>query len=577
MKMTQETMKSSDGVELFYRAWMPDYPPRRAIVLFHRGHEHSGRWQGTVEALCLDDFAFFAWDQRGHGRSPGDRGYAKNLSVIVKDADCFCRHISEKYSIAFEDLAVISHSVGAVIAAAWAHDFGPPIRALVLAAPAFRVKLYVPLAIPALRLKQKLVSRGVVKSYVKAGVLTHDSQQAQAYRSDPLIFRQIAVNILLDLNDTGGRLIADAGAITTPTLILSAGSDWVVTLAAQRRFFRRLGSSVKQMETYPGFYHAIFHERDRHLVTDRIKAFILEAFAKPPQNCDLLQADKGGFTRTEYDLLRGPGAWYWPLVRRGLATFGRLSRGISLGWRSGFDSGVTLDYIYENKPRGLTPVGRCIDYFYLNSIGWRGIRVRRENLRAALRDLIEQTHREARPVRILDIASGPGRYILETLRDLADIPFTAVLRDYRQENLDAAASLAAEWKISNVQFVLGDAFDRSSLADIDPRPTIAVVSGLYELFPENDGVLRSLYGLADAMESGGHLIYTCQPWHPQVEFIARALTNREGKPWIMRRRSQAEMDALIRAAGFEKISQKIDPWGIFTVSAALRLPPNPPP
>ena len=53
------------------------------------------------------------------------------------------------------------------------------------------------------------------------------------------------------------------------------------------------------------------------------------------------------------------------------------------------------------------------------------------------------------------------------------------------------------------------------------------------------------------MEDGGLLIYTNQPWHPQVEFIARVLTNREGNPWIMRRRSQAEMDALVRAAGFD--------------------------
>lgn len=38
----------------------------------------------------------------------------------------------------------------------------------------------------------------------------------------------------------------------------------------------------------------------------------------------------------------------------------------------------------------------------------------------------------------------------------------------------------------------------------------------------------------------------------------------------MRRRSQAEMDELVRQAGFEKIAQRIDPWGIFTVSLARR-------
>src|SRR5262249_15864222 len=99
----------------------------------------------------------------------------------------------------------------------------------------------------------------------------------------------------------------------------------------------------------------------------------------------------------------------------------------------------------------------------------------------------------------------------------------------------------------------------------------------YELVGDNDAVLGSLRGLADVVEPGGYLLYTNQPWHPQVEFIARTLTNREGRPWVMRRRTQAEMDALVRAAGFEKVAQEADPWGIFTVSAAPRVGPRPPP
>ena len=185
--------------------------------------------------------------------------------------------------------------------------------------------------------------------------------------------------------------------------------------------------------------------------------------------------------------------------------------------------------------------------------------------------LIEQTHAAGRPVRLLDIASGPGRYVLETIHKLDTISISAVLSDYKQENLDAAARLRDELGLTKVTLAHGDAFDRAGLAAITPRPTIAIASGLYELFPDNGPVVRSLRGLADAVEPGGHLIYTNQPWHPQVEFIARVLANREGQPWIMRRRTQAEMDELVRNAGFEKISQEIDPCGIFTVSAARRI------
>jgi alpha-beta hydrolase superfamily lysophospholipase/SAM-dependent methyltransferase len=571
MQAAEETMVSWDGAELFYRAWIPAQAKEKALLLFHRGHEHSGRWSEVVEMLGLRDVAVFAWDARGHGRSPGERGSAENFGTMVKDVDAFVRHIADRHGFALENIIVLAHSVGAVSVAAWVHDYAPPIRAMILATPAFRVRLYVPLAIPSLRLKQKFLGPSFVKSYVKAKMLTHDPVQAALYDADPLIFRQIAVNVLIDLHDAGTRLLADAGAINLPTLMLSAGRDWVVSLEAQREFFNGISSPVKRMHAFPAAYHAIFHEKERAQVVERAREFIVERFAEEPVAPSLLNADKYGHTWEEYERLKLRGGPQFAVVRAGLKTGGRLSKGIDLGWRSGFDSGLSLDYVYENKAQGATRLGRFIDQGYLNSIGWRGIRQRKKNLEKLLRNVIEKTHAEGRPVRIVDIAAGGGRYVLDTLRALPEIPMRALLRDYKQENVDAATRLAQDFGLTNVTVVFGDAFDRASLAAIEPRPTIGIVSGLFELFPSNTGVLTSLRGLADALEPGGHLVYTNQPWHPQVEFIARVLRNREGEPWIMRRRTTAEMDELVRTAGFEKVTMEVDEWGIFTVSIARRV------
>lgn len=568
--VSEHTLTTWDGVTLFYRAWRPPAPANGAVLLFHRGHEHSGRWQDAVEALALEDIAIFALDARGHGRSPGARGAAEDLSVLVKDVDAFARHVSAHHGVPLERTVVMAHSVGAVIAAAWIHDYAPPVRGLILGTPAFRVKLYVPLAVPLLRLRQALLGRGQVKSYVTPRMLTHDADQAERYRRDPLVFREIAVNILLGLHDTSTRLLRDAGAIQVPTLLLGAGADWVVQLAAQRTFFEGLASPIKAMHVYPGFYHAIFHERDRHLPIAKAREFIVERLQEPAPRVSLLGADARGPSCDAYRRLQAPGGLRFRPVRWAMQTVGRLSDGVRLGWRAGFDSGVMLDYVYENRARGLTPLGQLIDRAYLNSIGWRGIRLRRQHLERTLRETVERLHADGRPVRLLDIASGPGRYLLETIRSLAPIPIVAVLRDYRKDNLEAGRELARRLGLTDVSFVESDAFDRASLAAVRPRPTVAVVSGLYELFPENAPVLRSLRGLADAVEPGGYLLYTNQPYHPQVEFIARVLVNREGRPWIMRCRSQAEMDELVDTAGFEKIRMEIDPWGIFTVSVARR-------
>jgi alpha-beta hydrolase superfamily lysophospholipase len=571
MKMTEHSMQSWDGTQLFYRYWKPGQPTDKALLLFHRGHEHSGRWQEVVELLGFPDVGVFAWDARGHGQSPGDRGSAENLMAVIKDVDAFVSHVSKAHGIAVENMVVMAHSVGAVSVAAWVHDFAPPIRGLILATPAFRVKLYIPFAVPLLRFKQQLFGPGYVKSYVKARMLTHDQEQAVRYHADPAIFRQIAVNILLDLYDTSTRLLADAGAITTPTLMLCAGADWVVKLSAQKKFFEGLSSPIKEIETYPGLYHAIFHEKNRKEVVERARRFILERFAEKPHPVSLLGADKSGYTRREFDRLSRPGNPLYGVTRAAMKTIGRLSKGVQLGWAEGFDSGVTLDYVYANKPQGVTPLGRAIDRGYLESIGWRGIRQRKVNLQRLLTKAIHDVHAAGRSVHVVDIATGAGRYVLETLQSLPDIPATALLRDYKEANLEAARKLAAQLGLGNrLKIEHGDAFDRKSLTTLKPAPNIAIVSGLFELIPENEPVLNSLRGLADAMPAGAYLIYTNQPWHPQVEFIARVLTNREGRPWIMRRRTQAEMDELARNAGFRKMAMDLDPWGIFTVSLAVR-------
>ena len=92
MRESQERVfHSFDDTQMFYRLW--DAPGRRdrAIVLFHRGHEHSGRWQDVVDRLGLPDVPIFAWDARGHGLSPGQRGDAPDFATMVRDADAFVR------------------------------------------------------------------------------------------------------------------------------------------------------------------------------------------------------------------------------------------------------------------------------------------------------------------------------------------------------------------------------------------------------------------------------------------------------------------------------------------------------
>ncbi len=574
----EQRFAAHDGVEIFYRHWPAAGPSHGAIVVFHRGHEHSGRVAHLPDELGMPDYDFFAWDARGHGVSPGARGHAPSFGTLVRDVQTFVDHIGTQHRIGPDLIAVVAQSVGAVIAATWVHDYAPKIRALVLASPAFSVKLYVPFARQGLALLRRIRGDFDVTSYVKSKFLTHDEARRVSFDSDPLITRAISVDILLALYEASERVVADAAAITVPTQLLVSGDDFVVRREPQDTFYQRLGSTVKEQHVLPGFFHDTLGERGREQALAKVRSFLVGAFGRPVERLNRLDAHERGFTHDEATLLAtpfssySPRGMYWNATRAALRFGARFSDSLKLGQDTGFDSGSTLDFVYRNETTSRSVFGRVIDRGYLDAVGWRGIRMRKRHLEALLATAIRRLRHRGAPVRIVDIAAGHGRYVLDAVTSPDLRPDAILLRDYSEKNVQAGRALIVERGLADIaRFDRGDAFDRADLAALSPRPTIAVVSGLYELFADNERVGGSLKGLGEAIEPGGLLVYTGQPWHPQLEFIARALTShREGAAWVMRRRTQDELDQLVEAAGFKKAEQRIDEWGIFTVSLAER-------
>lgn len=571
-----------DGVNLYYRHWPAvanNAAPRRALVMFHRGHEHSGRMAHLADELDIPGFDIFAWDARGHGQSPGPRGDSPSFATSVRDVQTFTAHICKHHEVDEADIVVLAQSVGAVIVSTWVHDYAPKIRALVLASPAFQVKLYVPFARQCLAMLRAWRGNFFINSYVKPQLLTHDAGRIASYQRDPLIAKAISVNMLLGLYQAGKRVVADAEAIHVPTQLLISGADYVVRRKPQEQFFARLGSARKEKHILPGFFHDTLGERDRYKAVGRVRRFILQSFQKDSEAPCLLDADRIGPSCAEAEELASAlpplsmHNLYWRAMRTGIQVAAKVSDGVRLGVETGFDSGSTLDYVYRNCPSGSSALGRLVDRHYLKSIGWRGIRQRKRHLEELLRLGISSLREAGEPVRIVDIAAGHGRYILEAMEQVEPLPTSILLRDYSDLNVRDGDRLIREKGLDAIaRFIKADAFDQAGLAALDPKPTLAVVSGLYELFSDNHLLRSSLAGLAEAVPAGGYLLYTGQPWHPQLELIARVLTShRDGKPWVMRRRSQVEMDQLVEAAGFRKLTQRIDEWGIFSVSLAQRI------
>jgi SAM-dependent methyltransferase len=186
-----------------------------------------------------------------------------------------------------------------------------------------------------------------------------------------------------------------------------------------------------------------------------------------------------------------------------------------------------------------------------------------------LRQVIQDNFEQGVTTNLLDVACGGGRYDLEVLLDFSGGAVNALLRDYKAENVQKAQELALHLGVS-ATIEQADAFNDDDLNRVLPPPNLIVVSGLHEILPDNELIRQHFQQLYRLLEPGGTLIFTIQPYHPQLEFIARVLNSHTGKPWVMRLRPLELTEAWATDAGFQDFQVQMDNFNIFGVVKARK-------
>ena len=554
-----------DGNKIFYRKWNFE-KDKKTLIIIHRGHEHSERLNILTQDEKFLKYNIFAYDLRGHGYT---KIKSSSISMdYVRDLDSFVKHIKSKYQIKEEDIFIIANSIGGVILSAYVHDFAPNIAGIALLAPAFEIKLYILFARQLITLLTKIKKDAKVMSYVKAKVLTHDIEEQNKYNSDKLINKEINAKLLIDLDDMGKRLIEDSMAIELPTIIFSAEKDYVVKNSAQKKFFLNLSSKKREFIELENFYHGIIFEKERQKVYKMLDDFIQDVFKNQNTTLDVSPRE---FSRKEYEriaLKEYPlnEKIFYSIQKFSMRAFGFLSKGISLGLKYGFDSGISLDYIYKNQTNGKLLIGKFIDRFYLNQIGWRGVRERKKNLLSLIEEKINSLGKEN--VKILDVAGGTGNYLFDIKEKYPKVQI--LINEFKKSNIEVGEEVIKKNNWENISFVNYDCFDKETYKKINYTPNIVIISGVFELFENNKMLENTISGIAEILDKNGAVIYTGQPWHPQLKQIALVLNSHKGngKSWLMRRRSEKELDSLFEKYNLKKEKMLIDNNGIFTVSLA---------
>jgi hypothetical protein len=224
-----------------------------------------------------------------------------------------------------------------------------------------------------------------------------------------------------------------------------------------------------------------------------------------------------------------------------LTTVGRLSQGIRLGWRTGFDSGVMLEYIYENQPRGTTSLGRLIDKRFISHPVWDGVRSRRELL---VRQLNEALKLYDHPI-LFDFAAGVGSYLFA----LPEGKATIIAGDYEMEAVQRGRAKATQLGRQDITFQKSNAFQWEALAT--HQAGILVCSGFFDILVREDEIRKVLENGSAIAEPGARWVFTIQEHHPDLQLLKETMIDFHKQSWELTPRSAEQLITWAQSYGWE--------------------------
>lgn len=254
------TIKTANG-ELYAEEFVPAGGPAGVVLVTHGYFEHCGRYRELARVIVDAGWACLTYDVRGHGKSPGDRGFVSSFNEFVDDFNLALA--AAKKLAPGKPLVLLGHSHGSLITLrALASDSPPQAAAAILSSPYLAPKYAVPtwqrlLAKVATRLVPKLTQ----PSPLRSEDLTHDKAKIAAHKADKLLFDKLPVRWFTEATSAQAYVEAHANRIKLPTTWLVAGADPVCDANVSKRVAARV-SGAHYVEL-AGMKHEVFNEVDR--------------------------------------------------------------------------------------------------------------------------------------------------------------------------------------------------------------------------------------------------------------------------------------------------------------------------
>ncbi len=258
----------SGGVELFVAKHRVDQP-QGVIIIVHGLCEHSGRYLDVAKRLNEFGYTVYRFDNRGHGRSGGDRGYVADFNELIDDAE-------EVVALAKKDhpglpVFMLGHSMGGFIAASHAVKYPGRLSGQVLSGAATAIQ---PMLAGLEGMDFSAKAREPIANAL-VDMVSRDPLVVSAYKDDPLNLKEFSTQLMSEVLIRGARwLMNHYGAYTCPCLILHGGADQIVTPNTSKAFYVNIASADKELKIYDGLFHEILNEPEKDVVLEDIRRWL---------------------------------------------------------------------------------------------------------------------------------------------------------------------------------------------------------------------------------------------------------------------------------------------------------------
>jgi alpha-beta hydrolase superfamily lysophospholipase len=272
MTFIEKTVTAADGLRLYVRRHEVEHL-RGEVVIIHGFGEHSGRYGALTDHLIRHRYSVMAYDHRGHGLSDGLPGHVDRFDEYEDDLDRVLLSIRARGQS--QNLFLIGHSMGGLIALRYLAKARRPIAAAVVSAPLIEVAIRVPAhKIMIARVGARVAPRLRLGNGIDPGILSRDPEVGVAYAADPLVNKVVSTRWFTEATQAMEEVKQWAPRITAPLLVMHGTEDKLASVEATKRLFDQFGSKDKELSIYKGYYHELFNEPEKQQVFDQVTQWL---------------------------------------------------------------------------------------------------------------------------------------------------------------------------------------------------------------------------------------------------------------------------------------------------------------